>query len=514
MAWATMPVGIPTPPAILGQTRDETYGAGFYTYWVNNLTGNDGTAGNGGKGTEAAPRATIPTSLVAGDVVEIRGGPYTGTGLTWSGNGTAVAPIIIRGPSYAERVTISRVPQVGGNYMIVENIKFNPALISDGTRLASYAVLRYCEFAGSGANEGGGTTIGPSDSQHDVIVHNCSIHDWGEWQATTQNDQHGLSAGNTSGQYNMWYLWNTLYHLGGDGIGNAHDADHAPHDLFIGGNTSYDCRENAVDLKEVHDIVISENHFYSWVESPGGSSVGAPGEAIVIHYGPDTGQGPYNCWILNNHVHDAVYGVAYSGAQSANYVIGNVFHDCGTGINPSRGGGNYYVYHNTCYNCPIGISQDSSSSIDSLEVHGNIVSQASSRHLEVYSSTVATNTNASHECYYQGGGNVFIAWGDDSVNYSTVAAWISGTSDGDNSIQQNPLFVNPGANNFALQESSPCRSAGYNMLSIAATFAANWSTSLLKDIAGTSRPNGVWDMGAYQYGTTTPPTGTPVLSVR
>lgn len=502
MSWATMPVGIPTPPAILGQTRDEIYGAGYYTYWVNNLTGNDGTAGNGGKGTEALPRATIPTSLTAGDVVELRGGPYTGSAWNISSSGTAIAPIIIRGPDWANRINVRRQVAITGSYVIVENIK-----ISDNghdqdmfVQTGNYSCGRYIEIVGTGGTaEGAGQTVQCSGAYN--IFANGLIHDCGDWDSASENDMHALGTGGTG--HDTWYLWNTVYYMGGDGCGNSHDGNHGSYNLFVGGNTIHDCRENCIDLKEIHDVIISENDLYNITPTDSSSD----GAAIVLHYGPTTDQGPYNVWVIANHIHDCNMGIAYSDCQTDLYVVGNVIHDCdGYAVNPSRGGGYYYVYHNTIYNCGAGISQDSSSTINALEVHGNIVSlvNTSGRHLEVYSSTVAANTNASHECYYQNGGNVYIAWGSGSVNYSTVAAWIAGTSDGDNSIQQDPKFVNAAGDNFALQSDSPCINAGYDMSTIEDIFAANWSTSLLKDIAGTARPDGVWDMGAYQYSTATP----------
>lgn len=56
---------------------------------------------------------------------------------------------------------------------------------------------------------------------------------------------------------------------------------------------------------------------------------------------------------------------------------------------------------------------------------------------------------------------------------------------------QDPLFVNAAAGNFRLQANSPCVNVGSN--------GAWTGTGLTTDLAGTTRPIGVVDLGAYEY---------------
>ena len=51
---------------------------------------------------------------------------------------------------------------------------------------------------------------------------------------------------------------------------------------------------------------------------------------------------------------------------------------------------------------------------------------------------------------------------------------------------------------YRLQVGSPAIDAGLDMSSVATTFRTAFGTSLLTDRAGTPRPNGVWDIGAYR----------------
>jgi hypothetical protein len=495
---AELSVGIPTPPFGLSETVASVYGsANYYTHWVDN----SGTCSDSGNGSPNSPRCTIPntSSLAAGTVIQLRGGPYS-LSANWviSGTGTASQPIFIRG-SDSVRVQIntnSRQTGLTCTYCIMESLKFTGR--DEAVGIAStYVGFRNNEIVGTGTSvDGNGAMISSGSSSFVVIADNI-VHDGGAWQSSTENDMHALGVG--SNEHDIWYLGNTVYHNAGDGIGNGHDANHTTSRLFIGGNIFYENRENAIDLKEVNDVIISENQAYNYV-----ASSSSPGEAIVLHYGPTTDQGPYNVWVIDNVIHDAVYGIVTSDVQAGIYIIGNLVYNCTAGINPDRSGGYVYVYHNTVVDCGTGIySGGSGGALNEYEVHGNIVSNVTAgNHMGVYSSTVRSLAHVGNELYYQGGGNVSIGWG---TTYTSVAAWIAGTTVGDNSLQVDPLFVSAGSRNYSLQSGSPAIQAGYNMSTVASAFSTAWGTSLLKDLAGTTRPNGVWDIGAYEYGGSTPP---------
>jgi parallel beta-helix repeat protein len=335
----------------------------------------------------------------------------------------------------------------------------------------------------------------------------CVIHDWGQWQASGENDLHGLGTGG-SGTF-IWYLWNTVYHLGGDGCGNSHLGNYGCHDVFVGGNTFYECRENGIDLKTTYNYVISENIIHDFTSTSTSS-----GEGIVLHYG-GTQDGPYNIWVLNNTIYNCALAIAISDSQQDNWLIGNVIYDCTAGISVnSTSTVDCKAYHNTIYNCTYDILYGVSQS--DARASGNILANAATRNLEIELSALTALGPYQNNCLYNSGGGALIRWYNTFYSgASAVASWIAGRSNCSGNIQADPQFVNAAAHDFTLQSASPCRGAGYNMAAIAATFAANWGTSLLKDAGGTARPNGVWDIGAYQYaGGVLPPVGSGTLAVR
>lgn len=497
-----MPTGIPRPAFGLDETVASVYGdANYYTHWVDNTHPNTGASGNG---TPSNPRSTFPamTSLAAGSVVQVRGGTYSlSANMQISASGTSNSPVFITTGGTAS-VTIdlnTRQIQIGGSYTIFEGFRTidrDEAIACGGTS----CVVRRCEIIGTGtAVDNNGSMISGGGSTNFVAAWN-TVRDGGIWQSTSENDMHALGVGGN--QHDTWYLWNTVYHCGGDGCGNGHDANHTTSGLYIGGNEFYECRENAIDLKEVHDVIISENHCHHFVAAPGSPST-SPGEAIVIHYGPTTGDGPYNCWILNNIIHDCTMGIVSSNVQgTGSWWIGNLVYDCSIALNPDRGGGIVRCYHNTIVDCGVGISVGGNGqALTQFVAQGNLVVNAnttSGYHMEVFSSNVRPVSTVTNECYYQGGSNVRIYWG---TNYTSVAAWISGTTAGDNSIQADPLFTNQAGDIFTLQAGSPCIGAGVSMAAVEDTFQSLFpgkTVSLLADIDGTDRPDGVWDIGAYQ----------------
>lgn len=484
------PIDTPIPSA---PTPWEGEIAGYY--YIDNTepgaTDSDRTYGYPG-----AARLTMPTSFSAGSVVFVDGGPYNNTPLvTLQADGTSSDPVWIIGnqDSQAEFQNDWRIRF--SSYLIIDNIKWTtincPIDVRPGTNGENihHVCFRNCTIIGSGETSGPCSTIALS-SYHDtpvsdIVRYNNTIYNCGDWTYEKENNVHALGIG--AGIHDIWDLENTVYHMGGDACGNGHQANHTSYNLYIGRNTFYENRENAVDLKEVHNVVVSENHCYSY--TPSSSS---PGEAIILHYGPTTDQGPYNIWIVNNTIYDAVYGLVTSDVGESIYVIGNVIYDCDVGLNPDRGGGHAYIYHNTIVNCPVGIY--CGGTIDALEIHGNLVAHSSTRNMGVDSSAVRAVAGVSHELYYDNS-HATIDWG---TTYTSVASWIAGTSVGDNSIEQNPVFRNYSENDFRITTRSPAFHAGYDMSTIMSNFYSQWGVPLDKDISGNTRPSGGWDMGAYQ----------------
>jgi hypothetical protein len=498
------PVGIPQPPFGINETVASLHSgnASFATKWIDNKSAACTDSSNP-NGTQAKPRCSLPSlgSLAAGDVVQVRGGPYSVSGnFQIGGAGSAANPIFVTTQG-DKSVTLTLDSQaeidITGSYIVWEGFRTtgrDEAWKVPGNHIA----VRNAELVGTGTTADGSGQAADSGGSSYVVYSNVSIHDAGNWQSSSEADEHCF--GVSSGQTFTWFISTTAYHCGGDGYGNGHDANHTSHHLFIGNSVSHDNRENGVDLKEVNDVIISGSEFYNF--APSSSS---PGEAVVIHYGPTGGQGPYNVWVINNVIHDSTYGVAYSDIEDDNYVIGNVFYNISNAAfnaNNTGGGGYDCICHNTIYNVGVGEYYGVLPDLG-FTVGGNIVVSATT-HMRADTSAIRNAMSINRELYYQGGGNVSIGW---ESSYTSVSAWMSGSGKGAGSKQADPLFTNAAAHDFTLRPGSPAIDAGLNMSTIAATFQAKFGTSLLADRAGHARPNGVWDMGAYEGGgsSATPP---------
>jgi hypothetical protein len=533
---AAMPRYIPEPDWDWDATVAEVYGSdGYYTHWIDN-THPSATDADNPNGSPTTPRETLPdmSALAAGSVVQVRGGPYVLSGLlVINGSaGTAEAPIFIRGESDSAQVELQNQPTgdqritITGRYV---NFMFfhmtgrdNPLTIAN----TDHVTVRHNTITGTGTTvQGNGAVISAAGATNIVRAYN-TITQCGDWDATTENDMHALSIG--SNQTYCWDVYNTVSYIGGDAVGNGHGANHTSHHLYIGGNHFHHCRENPIDLKEVHNIIISENVMHDVVPAPGSPS-SAPGEAVVLHYGPDSGQGPWAVWVLNNLIYSARMGIistslwSQSGAAAASnpltyegsptlgtaWIIGNIVYSGESGLT-ARGGGIIKLYNNTVDAMTeeaFGSSSTSSSMF--LDFRNNMATDAGSHFsMEGSSSTVRGQTTATHFLLWQPTGSVSITW---SSTYSSVAAWIAATVAGDSSIESDPLFVNTAGHNYALQASSQARDAGYDWRSAATSaYNADFGTSLTdsmwadrNSVAFDSAP----DLGALQYDSpATPPT--------
>src|SRR6185503_909125 len=92
-AWQP-PAGIPAPEFGVRERP------GGVTHWVDN-TNRQATDERNPYGSPSRPRLTVPASLAAGSVVEVRGGPYTmdtpGAQDTWVLAGEPARPVFVRG---------------------------------------------------------------------------------------------------------------------------------------------------------------------------------------------------------------------------------------------------------------------------------------------------------------------------------------------------------------------------------------------------------------------------------
>lgn len=429
-------------------------------------------------GTKIRPRVSLPTSLPAGAVVDVRGGPYT-IAATVTGAGTETSPVIIRGVGLP--VFNGTGVVFGGAYFIIEGIVLEGMqVVLKGSHLAlrNSVVRNYNPGRHSAA-------VVPSGSH--VVLYGNRIYNNGDARGNIEADVHGVKT--SSGNSYIWIVANDIHHNGGDSvqIGDARTAEPWPHHIFIGGNTLHEDRENAVDIKQARDVIVSSNTIYGY--RPSNSS---NGEATVTH------NGPQRVWFVNNVVRDSHMGIVCTGADQY-YVIGNVITDIKHVPDRPYDANSLYATHailvysttgayaiaNTIWNVDAGISHARGSA--KMEFVNNIIGHLlqPSHHIAV-SDTAAANASVMRHNLFEGG--VRVRWGR-AATASLAACADCRTG--------SPQFVNGDGRDLRIKRASPAVNTGVSHPAYA-TFQTLYGESIARDIGGLARPTGGWDIGAYE----------------
>jgi hypothetical protein len=343
------------------------------------------------------------------------------------------------------------------------------------------------------------TTISPKGTH--LVLYRNQIYNNGDSSATAEADVHGIKP--SSGDSYIWIVGNEIHHNGGDSvqIGDATTPEPWPHHIYVGGNSLHEDRENAVDIKQARDIIVSSNTMYGY--KPSNSS---NGEVTVVH------NGPQRVWLVNNIVRSSHAGMICTGADQY-YVIGNVItdiihvpqapYDAGSLYGSQAilvyGSTNAYAIANTIWNVDAGISNATGST--KMEFVDNIIGNLlqNSHHIAVSNSTAANASVMSNNLF---AGTVRIRWGESAT---------SSLADCRNCKTGDPQFVNGPLRDLRIAGGSPAVNAGVAHPAFA-TFQSLYGESIARDAGGLSRPNGGgWDIGAYESGTgsTAPPPAPP-----
>lgn len=525
-----MPVGIPTPPFGITNThwmyhpnlgsKTWDYGSGAvpyrtneygpFVYYVDNTDGDATDTGNT-YGTMDTPRLTWPFPLAAGAVVMVaNGGAYTfnngaSSTMRHGGTGTEADPIFIIG--VGATTNVSDHPKIDGKTALIQGtwtifegfVLTNNAALTTRNDLYATPITNYCVRSniciGTGAQSS--TTVfsvssaGVSTYVENLVVFTNYVANYGNYTNTTENDATAVIFRDYS--TNCWMLYNTVTRMGGDmirvGSNEDNDLDNCRTGYhYIGCNQTFQNGENAVDVKKAWKVVCSENifrDFHGYVPSGGDS-------AVSIHYNPNY------VWFLNNHIYDGILAVSTgSRMQDTNQVwmIGNVMNGFSDSGVYWRGSFTNHLYGNTIYDAVNGIRISTSGNGVHLIMTNNIVVSSSAFNLTVPNSIARGRTFAGHEDYWNSGG-ALINWG---TTYD-VSDWIANTTTGDDSIEQDPLFVNAATDDFRLSTADgPCVGTGDSTIwsTIEATFFDQFGFALnYMDRSGNVRVN---DIGAYEY---------------
>lgn len=340
-----LPVGIPEPQWSLWKSAEDGFVAPPANMFVDNTNAN-ATDSSNPRGTLARPRRTIPYRLNAGDVLEIRGGPYTGNNLEMLATGTEQQPVIVRGVglpriefkvSLFSRVEASRWVRFEGlDCYKWEAISANHHVVFRDGKLRN----------GGGFNLAGSAELGPV---FDVVIANNEIHDNGDWLAEFDEDIHGGAIG--ARVNNVWIVGNRFWHNSGDSVqieaGSAASQD-TTHHIYVAGNEMREEKQTGGVVKRGCFVVFAGNHVHDM--RPIGISPSAWGAGLGHQYGA----GPV--WYNGNHLHNCSFAVQ-SGSTSGMgtgqdaYYLFNVIHDIrhDATIDPATGKLKYAYNPNTAW---------------------------------------------------------------------------------------------------------------------------------------------------------------------
>lgn len=302
--------GVPAPAFGLGARP------GTITHFVDN-THIMATDTNNPSGTAARPRRTVPRTLPAGAVVEVRGGPYSPGSLTLTAQGTADRPVYVFGvgkPLFQGNGAGDRLV-LAGSFMVVDGFTFDGVkqeLYGTSMALRNSIVRNTNTVAVVVMNRGG-------------VLYNNEIHHNGDATATIERDTHGVLV--LPGTKDTWILANHVHHNGGDGVqvGNSSGVEPLAEYVYIAGNVLHEDRENGVDIKAARHVFVSTNRIAGYYERSSSA-----GEAIVVHNNPSY------VWILNNWVGASHQGIVCTGAYVYT-VMGNVIANVrGGSLSPSN----------------------------------------------------------------------------------------------------------------------------------------------------------------------------------
>jgi hypothetical protein len=451
----TPPIGIPAPGFGIGQTTDDA----TFTHWVDN---SGPCTDSGNDGTPARPRCTIPTTLAAGSIVQVRGGPYSLGSQTWTLKGMASRPVYVRGPSSGPRPYLGNRANVAmaGTYAIVENLKMRRWSFAPGSG-NHHLALRHCEVTD---HRGTGAAVGVGAGNTDIVIYDCEIARNGRIPSAA--DHHGINMWG-AGISNVWIVDNHIHHNSGDAVQFCHRCNFkgppndGPAHVYIGRNDMHHDEENAIDLKEfMGPVVVSQNRLWGYRAITSGR-----GEAIRVN---DEGQ-QGEAWILFNDIWDSGLGVNSQGSGAfAIYIIGNEIHDIvaddANGVSgvPAAGSGVVRVINNTIVNVTDGI----------------LAGQAKSNIIRATGKAIGPNATAcSHNFVQQG----------------TIGLGCANAYAGD------PRLMMAGTHVTGLQPGSAAIDAGFPDHVAYSTYQTRYGLDIRFDRAGVPRPSGAaWDIGAHE----------------
>ncbi|RJG37441.1 hypothetical protein D1Z90_19740 [Motilimonas pumila] len=448
--------------------------------------------------------------LAAGSYVEVHGGPYDYTNTVYlQSEGTESEPVWVVG---AQDNLVKMSIVLYGSYIYLDgfNIQGDKGISARPYRSTQtdHIMVRNTVITGTGSLATGTTGISATGAKglqfEGFIAYNNTISYMGDSESDIENDRHALQTGTYIN--NVWHLYNTSHHNGGDGVQYSHGGVNSHH-FYYGGNISHDEGENCVDIKQADDVIISGNSCYN-IEPTSSSS----GECMVVHYGPS------RIWFINNDISNCVSGILSTGAFDV-HVVGNNIQHMSENVDEYHGDissyqsgvaimayntGNTYISNNTITDAIRGIAYQALAGYQ-VDMTGNLI--ANLRHGEYTGNnpyaimfkgdneTVAKATIENNLFYNPMQLHI------DGTTFSELEALVASKKCADNSvscISADPYFAGYEKGN-QLMSDSPAIDTGRQAISYE-TYQSLYGETINMDLLGNTRPaSGNWDIGAFEF---------------
>lgn len=438
-----------------------------------------------------------PWVYQAGERVEWKGQDYTIAQGTWQikSNGTPTNPVFIKG--YNTRLLKTIIPQ--GQYMVIEGFDLSHKNGAVHCRMVngenmSFLVVRYCISDGEQRSEGNGSNISAGDTvftdntnrRNHLIFYGNTFHSHGSMDLNSSVEDDFLAFSVNQECEWVWVLGNEAYQMGGDSIrvGKAtvnDDAYRCSH-VFVSDNHWHHNKENAIDIKEADNVVLSNNLCHDFTGS--GS---ASGEGIVVH------NDATNVAIVNNIIYNCATGIVNSGVVGL-LVYGNIIYDCvrysnagETGAYPTGGGVRSWASNSTV-DQEIRVFCNTFINVDrplifakglGNEAKNNIIYNRSfDNGYDIYTEgTAVASTTLENNLVFHDNGNA--AQSFDGAVQTDINNFANSTGN----LGVAPLLeLTPGAAYGTLLAGSPCIDAGADIVAQLDAFSARY------DIAGFTMP--------------------------
>ena len=477
-AW-NPPVGIPAPPwpADLDVPRPAlpapwtSEQSGFYYIDPSGCSDTGRTYGRPG-----APRCSLPPSPSAGSIIVVNG-TINGSKVV-SYTGTSGSPIWIIGSNTNSMPTLAGDWDLtGSSYVILDSLTWSYNA-RDGVSLdGNHIVVRNCTMENPyDTSNGAGFGIGGTN----IVFYKNTISQMGDWQYTGGADIDRLGIKVYAPAADVWIVDSLFYHCHSDGVqvGDQQNTANQINRIYIGRNTAYENYQFGYWTKNATDVIFSQNVSYNHKTD----SVSGPGGGMGGQYDPKY------VWYLLNKIYNSNSGIHVAGASSGGggpwYMIGNLIYGIqysgacsaydagGLGF---RNSGTAGMFFNTLYDTDIFVS---------LAPGGGTV-------------TIKDNIFASKKTACSAFENAGVPFLHDYNLFSQSSYDPESES---HRVLGDPKFINPVAFDFRLQASSPAIGrANPSEEPAFAIFHSRYGIDIRKDIAGEIRPQGSWDIGAFEF---------------